>query len=94
MAPSGTCSAPITFNGAAGEKVEINFTQTSSDARMCADAVRFVPTGPAWDWATSTQAEQDQYFYTPEVGAYTATWTPDLPFGDTYEVFGQVGIRL
>jgi type IV pilus assembly protein PilY1 len=75
-----------TFNAGTGGNVEMIFTRTSSNASACADAVRFVPMSNAWDWSTSTQAQQDNYFYTPSAGTYTATWTPNIDLAGSYEV--------
>ena len=75
------------FNGNPGENVQLIFTRTSTYARANADAVRFIPTGNGWDWATSGDDYLDRYYYTPEAGVnYTATWTPNLPVDGTYDV--------
>ena len=76
-----------TFNGGAGENVQLIFTKTDSSGRACADAIRFVPTGDGWDWATAPDDYLDKFFYTPVAGLhYTATWTPNLPIDGSYEV--------
>jgi Tfp pilus tip-associated adhesin PilY1 len=75
-----------TFNAGAGD-VSINYhvSSTSSD-RISADAIRFTPTGAAWDWATNGAAYDSHYWWTPVNGTYTATWTPNLPVAGTWEV--------
>jgi len=75
-----------TFNEGSGS-VNITYHVSDSDNdRFCADAVMFEPTGDAWDWATSSEAYNGHYWWTPADGTYTATWTPDLPSAGTWEV--------
>ena len=65
------------FNEGAGN-VSITATAGTS-SRISADAIKFSPTGAAWDWATNAQCYNNHYWYTPANGTYTATWTPNLP---------------
>jgi Tfp pilus tip-associated adhesin PilY1 len=75
------------FEAGAGD-VSINYhVSSTSNDRICADSVRFVPTGANWDWATNSAAHDDHYWWTPvDGGPYTATWTPDIPVDGSWEV--------
>jgi type IV pilus assembly protein PilY1 len=79
----------FTFTGAAGEKVEMNFTRTSALEKACADAVSLIPKNVGWDLATNTQAYRERYLYTAATGFYTATWTPDIPETGEYKVYAR-----
>jgi type IV pilus assembly protein PilY1 len=74
------------FAGGTGGNVTLTFTHSSKYEMACADAVKFVPTGAAWDWATHDEAHNSHYYWTPSPGDYTATWTPDIPSDGAYEV--------
>jgi len=76
------------FNGDPGENVTISYTRNGWNDRVCADAVMFYPTGASWDWATSSQAYNYHYWWTPSDGLYTATWTPSLTAGE-YAVYAR-----
>ena len=82
--PLGT----FNFNGDPAENVALTHTRSGSYDYACADAVRFEPTGAGWDWATSSQAYDNQYWWTPADGTYTATWTPNLSTGN-YLVYAR-----
>jgi type IV pilus assembly protein PilY1 len=69
-----------------GGNVTFTFTRTSLYEMACADAIQFVPTELAWDWASHDEAYNTHYYYTPYPGDYTATWTPDIPSAGVYEV--------
>ena len=74
------------FSAGAGD-VSINYhVSSTSNDRICADSVRFVPTGAAWDWATHGDAYDNHYWWTPTNGDYWARWTPDLPVAGDWEV--------
>jgi hypothetical protein len=78
-----------TFNGdPATENVKLDFTRAEGGGTVCADAVRFEPTGVAWDWASSSEAYDNHYYWTPVDGEYTATWTPNLP-GGSWAVYAR-----
>jgi Tfp pilus tip-associated adhesin PilY1 len=74
------------FSAGAGD-VSINYhVSSTSDDRICADAIRFTPTGASWDWATHGDAYDNHYWWTPSNGDYWARWTPDLPVAGDWEV--------
>ncbi len=76
------------FNGDPSENVTLTHTRTGNYDSACADAVMFASTGAYWDWATSSEAYNNQYFWTPADGDYTATWTPNLSAAQ-YQVFAR-----
>jgi Tfp pilus tip-associated adhesin PilY1 len=74
-----------TFNAGAGSvSITYHVSSTAND-KVCADAVRFVPTGTAWDWSTEG-GYNGHYLWTAEDGTYTATWTPNILNTGDYEV--------
>jgi len=49
---------------------------------------RTASNGGEWRSATSSQAYNNQYYYTRRTGDYTATWTPNLQAGE-YKVYAR-----
>jgi type IV pilus assembly protein PilY1 len=76
------------FNGDPSENVTITHTRSGGSDTACADAIMFSTTGACWDWATSSEAYNNHYFWTPADGDYTATWTPSLSAAQ-WEVYAR-----
>ncbi|MGD9032336.1 MAG: PilC/PilY family type IV pilus protein [Desulfobacteraceae bacterium] len=74
------------FSAGAGDVTITYHVSSTSNDRVCADAIRFTPTGAAWDWATHGDAYNSHYWWTPTDGDYWARWTPDLPVAGDWEV--------
>jgi len=61
-------------------------TDNSADS-VSADAVKFV-LSDGWDWATSSEAYNDNYYWTSKDGTYTAAWRPNVGQGQ-YHVYAS-----
>ncbi|UCD29144.1 MAG: hypothetical protein JSV03_01275, partial [Planctomycetota bacterium] len=76
------------FDQGSSGSVSVSVTNlVAASESLCADAVRFVLMDGA-DWATDTEAYNNQYYYTAKDGSYTAVWTPNMAAGE-YNVYAK-----